>query len=60
MAVDPVGVLKDVLDFLGLEFTSDDNSKVGGGPDQYWLNFFTASSLDASVSRVVGSMEFCV
>lgn len=53
MAVDPVGVLKDVLDFLGLEFTSDDNSKVGGGPDQYWLNFFT-------VSRVVGSMEFCV
>lgn len=28
MAVDPVGVLKDVLDFLGLEFTSDDESKV--------------------------------
>lgn len=30
MAVDPVGVLKDVLDFLGLEFTSDDESKVSG------------------------------
>jgi len=28
MAVDPVGVIKDVLDFLGLDFTSDDESKV--------------------------------
>lgn len=28
MAVDPVGVIKDVLDFLGLDFTSEDESKV--------------------------------
>eukprot|EP00903_Cladosiphon_okamuranus_P016125 g14881.t1 len=27
MAADPMGVLEDVLDFLGLEFTSDDESK---------------------------------
>lgn len=30
MASDPVGVLRDVVAFLGLEFTSDDESKVSG------------------------------
>lgn len=28
MAVDPMGVIKGVLEFLGLEFTSEDESKV--------------------------------
>lgn len=28
MAVDPIGVIKDVLEFLGLDFTSEDESKV--------------------------------
>lgn len=28
MTINPVGVLQDVLDFLGLEFTSEDPAKV--------------------------------
>lgn len=28
MAMDPMGVLQDVLDFLGLDFSREDESKV--------------------------------
>lgn len=28
MAVDPMGVLRDVLDFLGLDFSQEDESEV--------------------------------
>lgn len=31
MAVNPVGVLEEVLNFLGLDLTDDDGSKVIGG-----------------------------
>lgn len=31
IADDPMGVIKDVLEFLGLDFTSEDESKVKAG-----------------------------
>ena len=32
MAVDPVGVLEDVLEFLELDLTDEDESKVSSSP----------------------------
>eukprot|EP00752_Nemacystus_decipiens_P004724 g4307.t1 len=49
MAADPVGVLKDVLDFLGLDMTSDDKSK--GLPDLKQWNKITGMDYNKTKSK---------
>ncbi|CAN0193841.1 unnamed protein product [Scytosiphon promiscuus] len=49
MAVDPVGVLRDVLEFLGLELTSDDESK--GLPDMKQWNKITGMAYNKTKSK---------